>query len=146
MQISPHSSPQDNDVHIDFITAASNLRAENYGISPATWMMSKRIAGRIVPAIITTTAAVAGLACLEIYKLVWGCQDLSCYRNSNINLSTCLLLRVQPPPAPTYRVGPSSLGKYSWGTPRGQWHLLQDNVRGTQGKEVAVHCHCPIRP
>uniref|UniRef100_A0A8C3VDA2 E1 ubiquitin-activating enzyme n=1 Tax=Catharus ustulatus TaxID=91951 RepID=A0A8C3VDA2_CATUS len=62
-------SSLDNNVHIDFITAASNLRAENYGISPAD---CKQIAGRIVPAIITTTAAVAGLACLEIYKLVWG--------------------------------------------------------------------------
>ncbi|KFO57934.1 Ubiquitin-like modifier-activating enzyme 1, partial [Corvus brachyrhynchos] len=87
---------KDNNIHIDFITAASNLRAENYGIPPANWLTSKRIAGRIVPAIITTTAAVAGLACLEVYKLVWGCQDLSCYRNSNIGLSDCLLLRFQP--------------------------------------------------
>lgn len=37
--VSTHSSPQDNDVHIDFITAASNLRAENYGISPANRLM-----------------------------------------------------------------------------------------------------------
>lgn len=36
--MSPHFSPQDNNVHIDFITAASNLRAENYGISPADWL------------------------------------------------------------------------------------------------------------
>uniref|UniRef100_A0A8D2PXL2 E1 ubiquitin-activating enzyme n=1 Tax=Zosterops lateralis melanops TaxID=1220523 RepID=A0A8D2PXL2_ZOSLA len=99
---------QDNDVHIDFITAASNLRAENYGISPAD---CKQIAGRIVPAIITTTAAVAGLACLEVYKLVWGCQDLSCYRSSNVNLSACLLHRFLPSPAPTYWVRSSSLGK-----------------------------------
>lgn len=33
--MSPHSSLQDNDIHVDFITAASNLRAENYGIPPA---------------------------------------------------------------------------------------------------------------
>ncbi|XP_058278296.1 ubiquitin-like modifier-activating enzyme 7 isoform X3 [Hirundo rustica] len=96
---------KDNDIHIDFITAASNLRAENYGISPANWLMSKRFAGRIVPAIITTTATVAGLACLEVYKLVWGCRDLSCYRNSNVSLSACLLLRFQPPAAPTYWYG-----------------------------------------
>ncbi|XP_009077660.1 PREDICTED: ubiquitin-like modifier-activating enzyme 1, partial [Acanthisitta chloris] len=94
---------KDNNIHMDFITAASNLRAENYGIPPATWLMSKRIAGQIVPAIITTTAAVAGLTCLEVYKLVWGCQDLSCYRNSNISLSDCLLLRIQPLPPFAYR-------------------------------------------
>uniref|UniRef100_A0A8D0FIA2 E1 ubiquitin-activating enzyme n=1 Tax=Strix occidentalis caurina TaxID=311401 RepID=A0A8D0FIA2_STROC len=105
---------KDNNIHMDFITAASNLRAENYGIPPAD---CKRIAGRIVPAIITTTAAVAGLACLEVYKLVWGCQDISYYRNSNLCLSDCLLLRIQPLPPPTYRVGPSSLGQGSWGTP-----------------------------
>uniref|UniRef100_A0A8C6INT5 Ubiquitin-activating enzyme E1 C-terminal domain-containing protein n=1 Tax=Melopsittacus undulatus TaxID=13146 RepID=A0A8C6INT5_MELUD len=81
---------KDNDIHIDFITAASNLRAESYSIPAASRLMSKRITGRIVPAIITTTAAVAGLACLELYKLVWGCRDLSCYRNSNFSLSDLL--------------------------------------------------------
>ncbi|XP_030314416.1 ubiquitin-like modifier-activating enzyme 7 isoform X3 [Calypte anna] len=93
---------KDDNIHVDFITTASNLRAENYGIPPADWLTSKRIAGRIVPAIITTTAAVAGLACLEVYKLVWGCQDLSCYRNSNLFPSCYLLLRFQPPPPHTY--------------------------------------------
>ncbi|KAM6343838.1 ubiquitin-like modifier-activating enzyme 7 isoform 3-T3 [Alca torda] len=94
---------KDDNIHVDFITAASNLRAENYGIPLADWLTSKRIAGRIVPAIITTTAAVAGLACLEIYKLVWGCRDLSCYRNNHLWLSDCRLLRMQPLPPPTYQ-------------------------------------------
>ncbi|XP_063267225.1 ubiquitin-like modifier-activating enzyme 7 isoform X3 [Prinia subflava] len=120
---------KDNDVHIDFITAASNLRAENYGISPANWLTSKRIAGQIVPAIITTTAAVAGLACLEVYKLVWGCQDLSCYRNSNISLSACLLLRVQPSPAPTYRYG----GR-EWSC----WDRLELQAVGADGQAMTV--------
>ncbi|XP_077642346.1 ubiquitin-like modifier-activating enzyme 7 [Lonchura striata] len=120
---------KDNDVHIDFITAASNLRAENYGISPANWLTSKRIAGQIVPAIITTTAAVAGLVCLEVYKLVWGCQDLSCYRNSNISLAACLLLRVQPPPAPTYRYG----GR-EWSC----WDRLEMRAVGADGQAMTV--------
>ncbi|XP_008937624.1 PREDICTED: ubiquitin-like modifier-activating enzyme 1, partial [Merops nubicus] len=29
---------KDNNIHMDFITAASNLRAENYGIPPADWL------------------------------------------------------------------------------------------------------------
>ncbi|XP_075288569.1 ubiquitin-like modifier-activating enzyme 7 [Opisthocomus hoazin] len=120
---------KDNAIHVDFITAASNLRAENYGIPPADWLTSKRIAGRIVPAIITTTAAVAGLACLEVYKLVWGCRDPSCYRNSNLCLSDCLLLRVQPLPPPTYQYG----GR-EWSC----WDRLEMRAACADGQEVTV--------
>ncbi|XP_075015405.1 ubiquitin-like modifier-activating enzyme 7 isoform X4 [Calonectris borealis] len=120
---------KDNNIHVDFITAASNLRAENYGIPAADWLTSKRIAGRIVPAIITTTAAVAGLACLEVYKLVWGCRDRSCYRNSNLWLSDCLLLRVQPLPPPTYRYG----GR-EWSC----WDRLEMRAVGADGQEMTV--------
>ncbi|XP_061864643.1 ubiquitin-like modifier-activating enzyme 7 [Colius striatus] len=120
---------KDNDIHVDFITAASNLRAENYGIPPADWLTSKRIAGRIVPAIITTTAAVAGLACLEVYKLVWKCRDLSCYRNSNLRLSDCRLLRIQPLPPTTYRYGGQE-----WSC----WDRLEMQAVSTDGQEVTV--------
>jgi len=41
-----------------------NLRASMYGIECADRLKVKKIAGRIVPAIATTTAAVAGLVSL----------------------------------------------------------------------------------
>nr|XP_056713428.1 ubiquitin-like modifier-activating enzyme 7 [Euleptes europaea] len=93
----------DSNYHLDFIVTAANLRAENYGIPPADKLQAKRIVGRIVPAIATTTAAVAGLVCLELYKLVWGHRSLSSYRSTFLRLSESLLQRCQPcSPQPTY--------------------------------------------
>lgn len=44
-----------------FVTAASNLRAAGFGITPQSHHDAKGIAGNIVPAIATTNAMAAGL-------------------------------------------------------------------------------------
>ena len=62
----------DTNFHMDFIVACSNLRATNYGIEPADKHKSKLVAGKIIPAIATSTSVASGMACLEVYKHAQG--------------------------------------------------------------------------
>lgn len=55
--------------HVDFVTAASNLRCLAYSIRTTDRLEVQRIAGKIVPALVTTTSLVSGLVCLELLKV-----------------------------------------------------------------------------
>lgn len=87
----------DSNCHVDFIAACANIRASNYTLAEMDWLTVKLKAGRIVPALATTTACVAGLQSIELLKLLKGVK-VNVLRNTNLNLALPLLMLPEPGP------------------------------------------------
>ncbi|TDH16143.1 hypothetical protein EPR50_G00016820 [Perca flavescens] len=99
LQVSPLQFEKDDDSngHVDFVTSASALRARMYAIEPADRLKTKRIAGKIIPAIATATAAVAGLVALELIKVVGG-YEFESFKNCFFNLAIPVVVLTEPAP------------------------------------------------
>merc|ERR1712166_17349 len=90
----PEEFEKDDDTnhHMDFITAASNLRCANYDIRDATGkigadkMKTRKIAGNIIPAVATTTALTTGAVMLEFFKIVSERNTIEDYSSWNFNV------------------------------------------------------------
>ncbi|KAF7459320.1 ubiquitin-activating enzyme E1 family protein [Cryptosporidium felis] len=91
----------DTNYHIDFINACANLRARNYSIKECDRHKCKMIAGRIIPAMATTTSMITGLVSFEAMKISSNCESrIEFYKNSFINLSLPLFVITEPLPPP----------------------------------------------
>jgi ubiquitin-activating enzyme E1 len=86
----------DTNFHIDFVNDMSNLRALNYGIEQVDKFKTKGIAGKIIPAIVTTTSLVSGFACIQMLKVLQNINKIENYKNVYINLALPFIALSEP--------------------------------------------------
>jgi ubiquitin-activating enzyme E1 len=113
-RVHPATFEKDDDTnfHMDFVTACSNLRARNYRIKEENKYQTKLIAGKIIPAIATTTALVAGLVVVELYKYIQK-KPVEAYRSTFSNLAVPLFSFSEPNP-PLFKEAPIKSGPWKW--------------------------------
>ena len=74
-----------------------------YAIETVDRFKTKQIAGRIIPAIATTTAAIAGFAAIELVKMA-AQQPLENLKNCFLNLAVPLVVLAEPASAPKTQI------------------------------------------
>jgi ubiquitin-activating enzyme E1 len=147
LNVEEFEKDDDSNHHMDFVAAAANLRALNYRIGTETRLEIKRIAGKIIPAIATTTAMVVGFICLEMYKMHSPVKrTIGDFRCGTISLAISMFALQQPmPPARVKAAGDGELFSPQWdvvnidGDP-----VIGDFVAGIEGKYgvlvIALSC------
>ena len=102
----------------------------------------KKIAGKIIPAISTTTAFVTGVIAVELLKITAGLRNIESYRSCFANLSMPMICFSEPGPCAVFH----SCG-HAWTewdhvvVPRQQAHTLGDFMEYLQrelGVEVSM--------
>ena len=89
----------DTNFQIDLIYAMSALRCRNYKLEIMDWITVKIKAGRIIPALATTTSSIAALQAVELVKIAKN-SPIEEYRNSFLNLAIPSLSSSEPGACP----------------------------------------------
>jgi ubiquitin-activating enzyme E1 len=90
----------DTNFHMDFIAAFANLRARNYSIEEIEKLQARLIAGRIIPALATTTSMVTGFVCVELLKLLQNDPQKAVLKDLQANLALPMFMQIDPEGAP----------------------------------------------
>jgi len=103
LQPAEFEKDDDSNFHIQFIAAAANLRARNYKIPEADFHKVKMTAGKIIPAIATTTAMITGLVSAELLKVVkLESRKVEDFKDAFVSLALPLWVLSEPlPPVKT---------------------------------------------
>lgn len=96
LQAAEFEKDDDSNFHIDFIHATAQSRAYNYRITQCDIGKTKMIAGKIIPAIATTTAMITGAVAAEIFKFVQGRHEIADFKNFFVNLALPLFRVTEP--------------------------------------------------
>ena len=93
----------DTNFQIDVIYAMSALRCRNYKLDIMDWITVKIKAGRIIPALATTTSSIAALQAVELVKIAKD-SPIEEYRNSFLNLAIPSLSSSEPGSCPKNKI------------------------------------------
>jgi hypothetical protein len=93
---------RDDELHLDFIEAASNLRATNYGLGSIDRFLAHKVAGKIEPAV-TTTASICAAGLMTSFLITRELQGFA-ERGKFVVCPFSLITFPEPSP-PTKRLG-----------------------------------------
>ncbi len=110
--------------HVQFITECANIRNTQYSIPKSDVYQTRKIAGNIIPAMITTTALLSGFQILEYIKIILNYStdkhktidndsDINIYKNRFVNLNTNYIDGINPGKPERTIIGNSSISVWS---------------------------------
>jgi ubiquitin-activating enzyme E1 len=101
--------------HVQWISLCSNMRNFQYSIPQTDLWEVRKIAGNIIPALITTTSLISGFQILEFIRILKLYQsnkyldkeahkDIDMYKNRFVNLNTNYCDGINPSPSINYKL------------------------------------------